>query len=136
MYKITLVKSLIGRKPNQGKTLKALGLTKVNQVVTKPDNDAVRGAGVLVSGNNTTIDNSTFTGNNAIDGAGALIRGDDANITDSTFTGNNATSGAGLLVNGTDTNIYNSNFTDNNAFNGAGALIDGNKEWFMELTKN
>jgi len=40
---IKLVKSAFGRKPNQGKTLKALGLTKVNQVVTKPDNDAVRG---------------------------------------------------------------------------------------------
>ncbi len=40
---IKLVKSAFGRKPNQGKTLKALGLSKVNQVVTKPDNDAVRG---------------------------------------------------------------------------------------------
>lgn len=40
---IKLVKSSFGRKPNQGKTLKALGLSKVNQEVTKTDNDAVRG---------------------------------------------------------------------------------------------
>lgn len=43
VIKIKLVKSPFGRKPNQGKTLKALGLTKVNQVVTKPVNDAVLG---------------------------------------------------------------------------------------------
>ena len=30
---ITLVKSLIGRKPNQIATAKALGLTKINQTV-------------------------------------------------------------------------------------------------------
>ena len=40
---IKLVKSAYGRKPNQGKTLKALGLSKINQTVTKPDNDAIRG---------------------------------------------------------------------------------------------
>jgi len=43
------VKSSIGRKPNQTKTLKALGLTKINQVVTKPDNEAVRGMIATVS---------------------------------------------------------------------------------------
>jgi ribosomal protein L30 len=31
--KINLVKSAFGRKPNQAKTLKALGLSKINQVV-------------------------------------------------------------------------------------------------------
>lgn len=40
---IKLVKSAHGRKPNQAKTLEALGLSKINQVVTKPDNEAVRG---------------------------------------------------------------------------------------------
>lgn len=40
---IKLVKSGIAHKPNQGKTLKALGLTKINKQVTKPDNDAIRG---------------------------------------------------------------------------------------------
>ena len=40
---IKLVKSAYGRKPNQGKTLKALGLSKINQTVTKPDNGAIRG---------------------------------------------------------------------------------------------
>lgn len=42
-YEITLVKSLIGRKPNQVKTAKALGLSKINQVVIKDDNEAIRG---------------------------------------------------------------------------------------------
>ncbi|HHU20819.1 MAG TPA: 50S ribosomal protein L30 [Acholeplasma sp.] len=41
--KIKLVKSSITRLPNQVKTLKALGLSKINQVVEKPDNDAIRG---------------------------------------------------------------------------------------------
>jgi len=40
---IKLVKSPHGRIPSQAKTLKALGLTKINQVVKKPDNDAIRG---------------------------------------------------------------------------------------------
>lgn len=43
MITIKLVKSTIGRKPSQSKTLKALGLSKLNQEVTKVDNDAVRG---------------------------------------------------------------------------------------------
>ena len=33
MIKIKLVKSPYGRKPNQCKTLKALGLTKINQII-------------------------------------------------------------------------------------------------------
>lgn len=40
---IKLVKSAAGRKPNQTKTLKALGLSKIGQVVVKADNDCVRG---------------------------------------------------------------------------------------------
>lgn len=40
---ITLKKSLIGRKPNQVKTAKALGLKKVNQSVNKELNDQIQG---------------------------------------------------------------------------------------------
>lgn len=43
MIKVKLVRSPYGHKPNQVKTLKALGLTKISQVVTKVDNAAVRG---------------------------------------------------------------------------------------------
>lgn len=43
MIEIKLIKSYIGTKPKQAKTLKALGLTKINQVVKKPDNEAIRG---------------------------------------------------------------------------------------------
>lgn len=42
-YEVTLVKSLIGRKPNQVKTAKALGLSKIGQTVIKEDNVAIRG---------------------------------------------------------------------------------------------
>lgn len=49
VVKVKLVKSPYGRKPNQCKTLKALGLSKVNQVVTKADNEAVRGMIATVS---------------------------------------------------------------------------------------
>ena len=40
---LTLVKSLIGRKPNQIATAKALGLTKINQTVEKEANEAILG---------------------------------------------------------------------------------------------
>jgi large subunit ribosomal protein L30 len=40
---IKLTRSLIGRKPNQVKTAHALGLRKMNQVVVKEVNDAVKG---------------------------------------------------------------------------------------------
>ena len=40
---IKLVKSKFGRLEAQKKTLEALGLRKINQVVTKPDNAATRG---------------------------------------------------------------------------------------------
>ncbi len=46
---IKLVKSGIARKPNQTRTLKALGLNKINQQVTKIDNEAVRGMIATVS---------------------------------------------------------------------------------------
>lgn len=42
-YQITLTKSLIGRKPNQVKTAKALGLTKIGSTVIKEENDAIKG---------------------------------------------------------------------------------------------
>jgi len=40
---ITLVKSPIGSYKNQKDTLKALGLSKLHQTVTKVDNEAIRG---------------------------------------------------------------------------------------------
>ena len=49
MYKITLVKSLIGRRPNQIATAKALGLTKVGQTVTKEENEAIKGMIVTIA---------------------------------------------------------------------------------------
>lgn len=41
--KVTLVKGLMGKKPNQVKTIKALGLTKRNSSVVKDDNEVIRG---------------------------------------------------------------------------------------------
>ena len=41
--RITQVKSAIGYKEDQGKTLRALGLGKIGRTVELPDNDAVRG---------------------------------------------------------------------------------------------
>lgn len=40
---ITLTKSVIGSKPNQRKTVQALGLRKMHQTVEHQDNDAIRG---------------------------------------------------------------------------------------------
>ena len=41
--KVTLVKSPIASKPNHKKTVEALGLRKVGQTVTQPDNACIRG---------------------------------------------------------------------------------------------
>lgn len=41
--KITLTRSLIGRPETQRKTIKALGLKKLNSSVELPDNESVRG---------------------------------------------------------------------------------------------
>ncbi|OGV44227.1 MAG: 50S ribosomal protein L30 [Legionellales bacterium RIFCSPHIGHO2_12_FULL_42_9] len=41
--KITLIKSIIGRKPKHIQIAKQLGLRKLNKTVTQPDNPAVRG---------------------------------------------------------------------------------------------
>jgi len=41
--KVKLVKSTIGSKPLHRKNVEALGLKKVGQVVTKPDNPQIRG---------------------------------------------------------------------------------------------
>ena len=43
MLKITLVKSVIGVKPQHKKTVEALGLKKINHVVEQPDNIQIRG---------------------------------------------------------------------------------------------
>ena len=49
MYKITLVKSLIGRTPKQVKTAKALGLTKIGHTVIKEENEAIKGMIVTIA---------------------------------------------------------------------------------------
>jgi large subunit ribosomal protein L30 len=41
--KITLTKSLIGYKWDQGRTAQALGLRKIGTTVIRPDNAAIRG---------------------------------------------------------------------------------------------
>ncbi|MDQ2654930.1 MAG: 50S ribosomal protein L30 [Chloroflexota bacterium] len=41
--RITLVRSTIGRPSVQGRTVKALGLRKLNSVVVRPDNPSIRG---------------------------------------------------------------------------------------------
>jgi large subunit ribosomal protein L30 len=41
--KIKLVRSPIGYEVNQKKTVQALGLRRMNQVVEQPDNPAIRG---------------------------------------------------------------------------------------------
>ncbi len=43
MLKITQKRGLIGCKQNQRATMRALGLRKIHQTVTLPDNAAVRG---------------------------------------------------------------------------------------------
>jgi len=47
--KLTLVKSVIGRKPNQIKTVKALGLHKTHSTVIKADTDDIRAMAATVS---------------------------------------------------------------------------------------
>ena len=48
-FRITLVKSLIARKPNQVATVKALGLKKIGQTVVKEENEAIKGMIVTIA---------------------------------------------------------------------------------------
>jgi large subunit ribosomal protein L30 len=41
--KITLLRSPIGSQEQHKRTVRALGLTKMNKTVIRPDNDAIRG---------------------------------------------------------------------------------------------
>ena len=41
--KVTLIRSVIGQKPDQVATVRSLGLKKINSSNILPDNDAVRG---------------------------------------------------------------------------------------------
>jgi len=41
--RITLIKSVIGQKPQHRKTVEALGLRKIRQTVEKEDNPQMRG---------------------------------------------------------------------------------------------
>jgi len=43
MIKIKFVKSVITEKPKARRTVKALGLKRLNQVVERPDNPQIRG---------------------------------------------------------------------------------------------
>ncbi|MFW6011862.1 MAG: 50S ribosomal protein L30 [Desulfosalsimonas sp.] len=49
LLKITLLRSYYGRPPKHRRTLKALGLTKINKTVEKKDNPAIRGMAEQVS---------------------------------------------------------------------------------------
>ena len=42
--KITLVKSVIASNPKNRKIVEALGFTKLNQTIIRPDDAAIRGA--------------------------------------------------------------------------------------------
>ena len=46
---VKMIHSAIGTTPAQRKTLVALGLKKINQVKTYPDNEAIRGMLAVVS---------------------------------------------------------------------------------------
>jgi large subunit ribosomal protein L30 len=41
--KVTLLRSPVGHPKNQGKTARALGLTRIGRTVVRPDNPAFRG---------------------------------------------------------------------------------------------
>ena len=47
--KVTLIKSIIGQKPEKKATVRSLGLKKISSSNILPDNDAVRGRVAAVS---------------------------------------------------------------------------------------
>ena len=49
MKKVTLVKSLIGTKPNQKATAKSLGLTKIGDSIVHEDNAVLAGKIKVIS---------------------------------------------------------------------------------------
>ena len=49
MKKVTLVKSLIGAKPNQKATAKSLGLNKIGDIIVHEDNAVLAGKVKVIS---------------------------------------------------------------------------------------
>ena len=47
--KVTLIRSVIGQKPDKRATVRSLGLKKISSSNILPDNDAVRGMVAVVS---------------------------------------------------------------------------------------
>ena len=47
--KVTLIRSVIGQKPDKKATVRSLGLKKISSSNTLPDNEAVRGMVASVS---------------------------------------------------------------------------------------
>ena len=47
--KVTLIRSVIGQKPDKRATVRSLGLKKISSSNVLPDNDAVRGMVAAVS---------------------------------------------------------------------------------------
>lgn len=47
--KVTLIRSIIGQKPDKVASVRSLGLKKINSSNILPDNDAVRGMAASVS---------------------------------------------------------------------------------------
>ena len=110
---------------NNGTAVEINGDDTVLENSTFTGNTGVNGAGVVVNGDGASVSNATFADNTAETGAGIVINGNGANVTDSTFTNNTAESGAGIVANGNGTAISGSTFENNTAETGAGVVVNG-----------
>ncbi len=82
------------------------------------------GAGLLVSGSDATVNQSTFSGNRGGDGGGITVRYRDLSVLDSTIANNYASTGGAVAVTNANSTLLLSNTTlsGNTAGGGFGAI--------------
>ena len=73
--RLTQVKSAIGRKPNQGRTLRALGLHGIGSTTEQVDNESVRG---MISRLSISSPSRKFKPRHTFDGLRRVPRGEHA----------------------------------------------------------
>ena len=95
-------------------------------------NNANECAGLYIGADNCVVINSLFDDNAAQSGAGMIIEGENAKVISSTFTNNNAQEGAGILVNALNATISHSSFKDNTAQIGTAILVEENASIVIE----
>ena len=112
-------------------------ITCTNNKGISYNDSSSRGGTICLTGNNVTVNKSTFTLSQAyidtgkdiskVDGGALFITGNDVNIIDTVFTNCNATNrGGAMYILGNNSQVLNCNFTYTQAYIGGAIYVEGN----------